>query len=265
MDWSTVQTIVENTSGYQIRLIPNHSRVYRGESIHLPDDKLISQHRILSNLKRKTSFDNLYISDLNTALFYAFASDTRDGEYGKVICLETMQDLRLLDMTCPDNFIRLKKQFAATLPQLGEPFGDVLLYAFDNGKKRHSFGEFDQRLDDWFINTVLPALQLDGWFCNSELTNATPEAMVYNYNNKIQRLDEEYRFSISTYEYILRTQGGQVVEQIPIGQLSGLLFKCVQWGGLAGVVRVQPSDNRSDQFMLQPPYQVTVLDNRPDN
>jgi len=224
--WATVARPIQS-EGWFLLEIPAGTIFFRGLSVYV-DDQLISEY-------------HPWLTSLNPACFYAFASDFQKGEKGKVITVINLVPLRILDMSVVANHAKLRS--LVTFPTYREM--DILRFAYEDGTRRRPHLQMDRPVAE----LILRIDDFDGYGYRTMPGSHDEVVLNKKVLPKLQRTPAELRFRIEKYKEIFYTWEGeirQVIEEEKIASLPGP-FRNVKFSIFD---RYDPDPNKtSDRFL----------------
>jgi hypothetical protein len=201
-DWTIDAETRECIDGYSYITIPTGQLLYKGVDVELPDDAQAPD--------AYSTASSTFVSSVATACKYAFEGSTtlsRNGTYGKVICLEATRPLRLINMWSHHNHALIRKVFPHSLhahknmtcqytgmPLDCDPW--TLCFPWRNGKWHRPQGSADRVFVAWFehvFRLVYP--QFDGWYVLPGMDDFSwhDEICIYNTPSNVVRRPIEIR------------------------------------------------------------------------
>lgn len=156
-DWTLEAETQECTDGFAYITIGKGQLLYKGVDVELPDEACAPDAYSCTSAT--------FVSSVATACKYAFEGSgvicSRNGTTGKVICIETIRPLRLINMWNHHNHALIRKVFPHSLHTnknttcqfTGNPLDCdplALSFRFHNNKWHRPQGSTDRVFVSWF-------------------------------------------------------------------------------------------------------------------
>ena len=123
---------------WNVIVIPSDILLYRGVDVNIQDNFLKDE--------------DTWLTSLNPAFWYAFSSDSGiKGEFGKVITIETLDNIYILDISKKSNLEKIREN--AHIPIVGDT--DIITYLYNDGERRTSIAYYDNIFLD-FMKSLMP-------------------------------------------------------------------------------------------------------------
>lgn len=184
--------------GYNLIVIPKGTILYHGGS----------------SGKMADTLGTGYYGTLSTTSHYS----VRAGSDGKIIMLEAIRNIYLLDMTKPENYVILRRN--QTIPPWNPKYaGDILDYAFKDGTKRFSDPNKDKIFTKWICELSMKGI--DGWAITQMLsargrsgTMWPDEILLCNPKEVIKRIPPYLKYDMQQDSFFLIDED-KIISNIP--------------------------------------------------